>query len=56
MFHDLLAEFFSHFNPVIRVIDLSLSVFTQIAASGVGDGVPASLSKTLQVLRARLIP
>lgn len=37
MFQDLLAELFSPlFNPVIQLIDLSLSVFTQIAVSVVG--------------------
>lgn len=45
MFQDLLAElFFPLFNPVIQPIDFSLSVFTQIAASVVGEGDPASLS------------
>lgn len=54
---NLLAEFFSpRFNPVIQLIDLSLSVFTLIAASEVGDGVSASLSKTLHILRAQVVP
>jgi len=35
------------FNPVIQPIDLPLSVFTQIAASVVGEGIPASLSTPL---------
>lgn len=55
MFHDHLADFFPRFNPVIQLIDMSLLVFTQIAASGVGDGVHASLFKTLHVLRPQVI-
>lgn len=47
---------FPRFNPVIQLIDLSLSVFAQIAASVVGGGVLASLSKTLHVVRAQVIP